>query len=530
MKSKKNYRKKKMQNKALLDILLTNNRTDFVNNIEKYIQSLGIKKYIIWDINNMVATVNISKVDNSDILFADIIDLGHLDQDCNVTREPVRLSDDILIYKTLFFEHLESIMMAISICEPIAFDCSNLLSMLPYLSAKLYDLIAAEQRTDIFIEYQKKIDFIKKAYDILKFLEFETILVKSLNFYMEIFDAQAGFIIYNNEFHSFGIEKDSLEAIFINSICLSHFLPDIDKTEFIESGIESKRFLINNIFIIYEQKHNIKILLFNISTNFYPDKEFSEIISHITSIAMENAINHQRELNLKLEENEMKTTADILNRFVDKEVSYSSKLCDIFGVSYPAKQTGGDFLSIYETDKKIIICLADVCGKGYSAAVITVAMSTMFQFFTKMKHAKPSYFAANLSRFLLEKNLDGRFVTLFLGIIDTENYKMDYISLGHEPVFVVYEKGVQKLTSNYMPAGIIEEKYIDSNIEIFKNSSIFVYSDGLVEYITYNEIEKKLIENPLDTKTFIKSMYDELVIDKNHQMDDFTCIKIDIKG
>jgi hypothetical protein len=52
-----------MQNKALLDILLINNRTDFVNNIEKYIQSLGIKKYIIWDINNMVATVNISKVD-----------------------------------------------------------------------------------------------------------------------------------------------------------------------------------------------------------------------------------------------------------------------------------------------------------------------------------------------------------------------------------------------------------------------------------------------------------------------------------
>jgi len=72
----------------------------------------------------------------------------------------------------------------------------------------------------------------------------------------------------------------------------------------------------------------------------------------------------------------MKTTADILNRFAHREILFSSGELDVYGISYPAKQAGGDFLGFLADSGKIFICLADVCGKGYSAAVITVAIST----------------------------------------------------------------------------------------------------------------------------------------------------------
>lgn len=518
-------------NESILEALLVDNKINFINCLEKYLKGQGINKYIIWDINNRIATVNVSTVNDSSIMFSDISDLGYYNLVCKDFEEPIKFTETTEIYQTFFLEHGDTLLLAVSICEPSGLRCKDFNVIIPYLSSKLYDIIAAESRTEIFIEYQKKIDFIKKAYDILKFLEFETIFSKALSFFLEIFDAQAGFTIYKNQFYSIGLDsRDIKENILLNDISLCSFLESTSKTEFFDSGIRSDRFIIENMFVIYEEKLNIKIVLFNISTNFYPDKEFSEIISHITSIAVENAINHQRELNLKLEENEMKTTAEILNRFVDREVSVSCDVCDIFGVSYPAKQAGGDFLGLSETEDRIVICLADVCGKGYSAAVVTVAMSTMFQVFVKSKNLKPSHFATYISKFLLEKNLDGRFVTLFFGIVNKRKYTMEYISLGHEPVFLKDGDNLKKITSDYMPAGIIDEDYMDSVVEVSKNSSIFIYSDGLVEYVTYEELEKRLKECNTDVKTFISTLYNELVIDKNNQMDDFTCIKIDIKG
>lgn len=518
-------------NESILEALLAENKINFINCIEKYLQGEGIKRYIIWDINNRIATVNVSRVDDPTILFSDISDLGYNHLACKDFDEPIRFTEFTEIYQTFFLEHGDTLLLAVSICEPTALKCRDFNLIIPYLSSKLYDIIAAESRTEIFVEYQKKVDFIKKAYDILKFLEFESIFSKALSFFLEIFDAQAGFTIYKNQFYSIGLEsKDIKEDIFINDVSLGSFLESVVNTEYFDSGIRSNKFIIKNMFVIFEEKLNIKIVLFNISTNFYPDKEFSEIISHITSIAVENAINHQRELNLKLEENEMKTTAEILNRFVDREVSVSCDMCDIFGVSYPAKQAGGDFLGLCEKEDSIMICLADVCGKGYSAAVVTVAMSTMFQVFVKSDDFKPSHFARYLSKFLMDKNLDGRFVTLFFGVIYKRKNIMEYISLGHEPVFLKDGDSLKKITSEYMPAGIFEEDYRDSEVEISKGSSIFVYSDGLVEYVTYEEIEKRFKECDTDVKTFISTLYNELVTDKDHQMDDFTCIKIDIKG
>ncbi|WP_041723914.1 SpoIIE family protein phosphatase [Calditerrivibrio nitroreducens] len=521
-----------MLNEDILKTLLTDNKIDFVNCIEEYLHNLNIKKYIIWDISKSIATVNVSTVnDQSLLLFADISDIGYFYQACSDFSQPINLTENTRIYQTFFLEHNDTLLMAVSICEPTNLKCKDLYEIIPYLSSKLYDIIASENRTEIFIEYQKKIDFIKNAYDILKFLEFETIFSKALDFFIQIFDAQAGFLQYNDTFLSIGVEKlDSQENIHINGTPLYDIVCNIHATEFFDSSIDSSKFLINNIFIIHEEKYKIKVVLFNISTNFYPDKEFSEIISHITSIAVENAINHQKELQLKLEENEMKATAEILNSFVDREVSLESDFCTAYGVSYPAKQAGGDFLGLYNTDEKIIVCIGDVCGKGYSAAVITVLMSTMFQFFTKLQAPRPSSFALYLSSFLMQKNLDGRFVTLFIGVIDKKEHKMEYISLGHEPVFIYDGGDVKRLVSDYMPAGIIVEKYKDSTIEIKKGYSLFIYSDGLVEYTNYDDLEKKVLMCNTDAEDFIKNLYNELVIDKNHQMDDFTCIKIDIKG
>ncbi|MCX8084468.1 MAG: SpoIIE family protein phosphatase [Calditerrivibrio sp.] len=505
--------------------LISETKTDFIKHLEKYLSANNIKKYIIWDITNKIATINSATIDTGDLTFCDLIDLNYYND-----NKTVCFTNGIEIYTTFFLEHKDNILLGLSICEEVEPDIINP-NLITILSSKLYDLNAAEVRTSIFIEYQKKIDFIKRSSNILKLLDFESIYTKSLSFFMDIFESQAGFLIHQGEFYSIGLTKENIkDSIFISDEPLLDYINRIEHTEFVENELTSDKYLINNMFLIFEEKLNLKIALFNISTHFYPDKEFSEIVSHITSIAIENAINHQRELTLKLEENEMKTTADILNRFVKKEIEHSCNKYDIFGVSYPAKQAGGDFLSIVNEDEHIMVCLADVCGKGYSAAVITVAMSTIFELYTGFNIKSPSNFAQYLSHFLLNKNLDGRFVTLFVCCIDKSTNIMSYISLGHEPIFIRRNDQILQIPSEYMPAGIIIEDYKEKTFPLETGDHIFIYSDGLVEYTDYDDIQKILSSSKSSPKEFIKNLYHELVTDKDHQMDDFTCIKIVLKG
>ncbi|MCA1927264.1 MAG: SpoIIE family protein phosphatase [Calditerrivibrio sp.] len=517
-------------NEKIFNILLSENINSFIKNIQLYLDSLNIKKYIIWEINNNIAIPYVKTIEE-EIFFCDITDLGYQNIVCSDEPGLFSLSEGVDIYKSLFLVHNEILLMAISICEETSLKCKEFYDVAELLSTKLYELRVNESRTNMFIEYQKKIDFIKKASDILRSVEIENIVPKSLSFFMDIFESEAGVAIQNNESYLIGFSKEDMDKhIFIDGIPMTDFIETINKTEYIDSGISSEKFLINNLFVVYEPKIGLKVAIFNVKSSFYPDKEFSEIIAHITSIAVENAINHKNEVRLKLEEKEMNTTADILNRFVDKEISFVDDGIQIFGVSYPAKQTGGDFLGIHRENDNIIICLADVCGKGYSAAVITVAISTMFEQIKTQKTKTPSMFAENLTKFLLDKRLEGRFVTIFIGVISIKQKKMSYISLGHEPVFIINGDNVIKISSEYMPSGIILEEYIDSVVNLENNSSIFIYSDGLIEYIDYNNLEKILLLQQGDPETFIKNLYDSLVTDKSNQMDDFTCIKIDMKG
>lgn len=517
-------------NDIIFKILLSDNINSFIKNIQLYLKKLNIERYIIWEINNNIAIPYVKTVED-EIFFCDITDIGYQNIICSDEPNIFKLSDNIEIYKSLFLVHNEILLMAISICEKTSLQCKEFYDVAELLSAKLYELRINESRTNMFIEYQKKIDFIKKASDILRFVEIEHIVPKSLSFFMDIFESEAGVAIQDEEYYTVGFSVSDMDNhIFINGIPMTNFMETIDKTEYIDNGISSKRFLINNLFVVYEPKINLKIAIFNVKSSFYPDKEFSEIIAHITSIAVENAINHKNELRLKLEEKEMNTTADILNRFVDREISFANNKIEIFGVSYPAKQTGGDFLGIHREDDNIMVCLADVCGKGYSAAVVTVAISTMFEQLKKEQTKTPSIFAGNLTKFLLDKKLDGRFVTIFIGVISTKQKEMKYISLGHEPVFIITGETIIKIPSDYMPSGIIYEEYTDSVVKLESNPSIFIYSDGLIEYTDYNKLENILLSQRDNPETFIKNLYNRLVTDKMNQMDDFTCIKIDIKG
>jgi len=73
-------------------------------------------------------------------------------------------------------------------------------------------------------------------------------------------------------------EDDMKQHILINGLSFLIY-KSVDKTEYVDYGIFSDKYLINNMFIIYEPKINLKVVIFNVNSSINPDKEFSEIIA-----------------------------------------------------------------------------------------------------------------------------------------------------------------------------------------------------------------------------------------------------------
>lgn len=511
----------------IVEIVTSNDIAALFKNLSNLLRKLSVEKYYIIKFEGNLGE-SVEKSGFSEDLFLDKTDIGfdnsYFKEDTTIDYFGVKFH-----FSHIFYIKENNLLIA---AVALLVDDKTLVSVLyEYIekfSKRAYELIIKDHRTELYVEYQKKIDFIKSASSIFKNLSVKDLLSAGIGLFMDIFSAQAACVLYNDEFITIGIDKDELKKVSIEELSVYDKILDLETSSFFHKEINSEKYNISNIFFVYEPKHHLKVVLFNINIDFIPDVEFADIISTILSIAIENALMHEKEMEIKLEETEMKAVAEILNMFVKKEVKLFSEIKG-YGVSYPAKVAGGDYLYVFENETDVFLCIADVCGKGYSAAVLTVVISTISEIIHSFEKYEITEIANIISDFLLKKDLKDRFITMFLGLIDKKTLTLSFISLGHEPGYIVRDNNSLKLKAQFLPAGIAKEGYTAETVSLKKGDKIFLYTDGVVEYLDYNQIEdrlKNIGETPLED--FINSLYNQCVKDSKKQLDDFTCIIIEI--
>jgi serine phosphatase RsbU (regulator of sigma subunit) len=511
----------------IVEIVTSSDMDILFKNVANLLKKLKVEKYYIIKFEGNIGE-SVEKFGFLEDLFIDRVDIGFDD---------AYFKEDVAIFyfgTKLHFTHifyLKENNLLIGAILVFAKDRQSISILYKYIkkfSKRAYELFIKEQRTELYVEYQKKIDFIKSASSIFKNLSVKDLLSAGIGIFMDVFSAQAACVVYDNEFTPIGINKEDLNEITIEGKPAYEKIFQLETSFFFHKEIVSKKYQISNIFFVYEPKHHLKVVLFNINIDFIPDVEFADIISTILAIALENAITHEKMIEIKVEETEMKAVADILNVFVKKEVRLFSDIKG-YGVSYPAKVAGGDFLYVFENEKEAFVCIADVCGKGYSAAVLTVVMSTVTEIISRLQRYDVEKIADIISNFLLEKRLNDRFITIFMGTIDKKTLLFSFISLGHEPAYLLRGGNIIKLEADFLPAGIVKEKYVTKTVNLKKGDKLFLYTDGVVEYISYEEIEEQLKNvEKTSLEDFVNSLYKRCVKDSKKQLDDFTCILIEI--
>ena len=144
---------------------------------------------------------------------------------------------------------------------------------------------------------------------------------------------------------------------------------------------------------------------------------------------------------------------------------------------------GGDVFDTYRlSDTLALILIADVSGKGVDAAVLTAFIKfTVRGIFLRRRDpgAALAEFNTAFSQTVENPYL---FVSMFVGVLDTESLQLRYASAGHDSAFVRRASGMmQQLAVTGPVLGVMEESFESKLVYLEDGDTVVLTTDGLTE-------------------------------------------------
>ncbi len=163
---------------------------------------------------------------------------------------------------------------------------------------------------------------------------------------------------------------------------------------------------------------------------------------------------------------------------------------DLFAGTKPAKQVGGDFYDFFFDDnKRLIVVIADVSGKGIPAAMFMMNAKTIIKNLA-MTGMPIADVLKEANAVLSEENDAGMFVTVWIGSIDLNTGEMKFASAGHNPAVIVKDgKNPEMLNikPNLILAAINTAKYDEHTTKLNPGDILYLYTDGVTEATDSNK-------------------------------------------
>jgi len=248
------------------------------------------------------------------------------------------------------------------------------------------------------------------------------------------------------------------------------------------------------------------------------DIGFVEGISVHAAIALDNARLHKDSLERQRLEKELQLARSIQRSLLpDAPPRYEG--FDIAVRHEASSQVGGDyydFISLSET-----ICLfvvADVEGKGAASAMV---MSNVHATLHTLVHHVHSIEGVlyHLNERILESTRGGKYLTLFLGLIDVPRRGLHYINAGHVAPMIVRTSGPVSLKEGGMVVGLMPgTRYRRGRLTLEPGDVILTCTDGITEADTPSEeqygaerlFQKALAARERSAREIVDSVFDDV--------------------
>jgi sigma-B regulation protein RsbU (phosphoserine phosphatase) len=268
---------------------------------------------------------------------------------------------------------------------------------------------------------------------------------------------------------------------------------------------------------------------------------FIQTLSNIIIVAIENI----RLYNESLRQEALKKELELASRMQSMLIPDKSSLPnndELFATSFykPHHEVGGDYYDFIRLNKKeVVFCIADVSGKGISAALL---MSNFQANLRALIGANSNLedIMHQLNERVMASAKGEKFITLFLARYNYSTSTLEYITAAHNPpiLYKAESDELKFLRKGCLGLGMLDEiPTIEKGIEKFtERTKLLCYTDGLVEvmdetkvHYDTEQIKSRLANTERIDKNMATIIREQSILDENNTsiFDDISMIGIE---
>ncbi|HWZ15221.1 MAG TPA: SpoIIE family protein phosphatase [Mucilaginibacter sp.] len=236
--------------------------------------------------------------------------------------------------------------------------------------------------------------------------------------------------------------------------------------------------------------HKKKALAFALIGDFNPSAEllnddlnFIQTAINVIVVALENKNLFRERLLSERFQREMELAVEVQNMLIPLKV-YKDNSVEVGARYIPHQNIGGDYFDFIRlNDHEFLWCIADVSGKGISAALLMANFQASLHAWSAVEEDLNNVIT-RLNRVVLNNTKGERFITLFLAKYNEKTRKLNYINAGHNAT-IIYSKGeITSLKLGTTMIGVFDELPFINQGEVYiePNSFIVNYTDGLMDH------------------------------------------------
>lgn len=204
-------------------------------------------------------------------------------------------------------------------------------------------------------------------------------------------------------------------------------------------------------------------------------------IASFAAIKLEQTRLREEAIEKRLIDEELKTASAIQRRLLPAAPTGIAGYT-FAGTNRACRSVSGDYYDfVVRPDGRAYFVIADVSGKGVTAGLLMAGLQASFRIFCK-SDPDPAALVSDLNVALKENLPQSKFVTLFLGRLDTRSGLVEYVNAGHTPPLLVRRDSIEELADTDPLLGVITlAEYVNRRVQLEPGDSLILFTDGVNE-------------------------------------------------
>ncbi len=210
---------------------------------------------------------------------------------------------------------------------------------------------------------------------------------------------------------------------------------------------------------------------------------FVQTLANIVVVAIENKRMAYMKVQQERYRKELEVASEMQKMLFPANLP-TNKRMDISARFKPRHEVGGDYYDFFPlSDDEYIICIADVSGKGVSAAMLMANFQATLRTLFHYQRFDMKTLMNELNKKVMNSAKGEKFITFFIAHYDAVSRRLTYVNAGHNHPFITNGSHVEALDQGCIGLGMLDElPFINIGEKVLgPNTTLVLYTDGVVE-------------------------------------------------